>query len=242
MPMILNKTSIVCAILILVSSALVLQYRVIAKAHAENRALHKQIEQLAELVKRNQRPTSEVAPEIKSQEIPKEQFLELLRLRGEVGVLRRQKVDSQQLQFENQRLLDENRQLKAVRNQPVEPDFQFAERGIKKASWTFVGRSEPDATIQSFLWATVQGDISRTLECFTPEAQLALQKKSAGTSEAEIARQLREAFAKVKSFYVLENRMISNDEVILSVALEGASDPKVTLKRIGTEWKIQDGF
>ena len=71
----------------------------------ENQALRLQIDQAAELQADNDRLSNFLAQTKSSQSLPKEQMSELLRLRGEIGTLRRLTNEIGKLQAANERLL-----------------------------------------------------------------------------------------------------------------------------------------
>lgn len=219
-------------------TGLLLESRTTARLQAENDSLRQQIEQLGWLGEENHRLSNQVAQAVQREGLTKEQFQDLLRLRGEVGVLRRQKEEMQELAAENEKLQIENRQLKSPPATPARSEFQFAERGIPKESWTFAGYATPEAAAQSMLWAMAQGDLNTLFGSFTAEYQSIFQDETRGKSEAELAKDLREGFAGVKSYYIVESTILSADEQKLSIAIEGAGDEKLVFKRIGNEWKV----
>jgi len=87
----MTATKLKCAIGALLiagaASTLVMQHQTQERLRLENESLRRQA---AQLKTENENPTSLVVPQNDSKSLPDGQFNELLRLRGEVGVLRRQ--------------------------------------------------------------------------------------------------------------------------------------------------------
>jgi RNA polymerase sigma factor (sigma-70 family) len=81
------------------ATALVVQHQTQIKLRAKNEAL---TQQLAQLKTDNESLSSRLATAGNSKSLPDEQLNELLRLRGEIGVLRRQTNELEKMQGENQ--------------------------------------------------------------------------------------------------------------------------------------------
>jgi hypothetical protein len=84
----------------------------------ENQALRLQIEQGSELQAEHQRLSDLIDQTKSSQTLPKEQMSELIRLRGEVGGLRRLTSEMVKLQADNERLIA------ASKARATNPDLQ----------------------------------------------------------------------------------------------------------------------
>ena len=89
------------AIVIVCAAFLFLQHQAQEKLRADNEAL---AQQLAQLQTDNESISNRLASAGDSKKLPDEQFNELLKLRGEVGVLRQQIIELGKLQEENQQL------------------------------------------------------------------------------------------------------------------------------------------
>ena len=122
----------------------------------DNRALRQQLGQLAGLVAENERLSNLVAQASHSPSLPNDQLKELLRLRGEVGVLRQQSKELETLR-------EENRQARTALESSPKPQSTSPAGGAATAdywprdSWTFAGYASPDAALQSFVWAASKG-------------------------------------------------------------------------------------
>jgi hypothetical protein len=96
------KMGLVVAILTIGAAMLiVIQYEAQIKLRAENESLR---QQLAQLKADNENPSNRAAQTRNSQLLPNDQLNELLRLRGEVGVLRSQLAELKNLRKENHKL------------------------------------------------------------------------------------------------------------------------------------------
>jgi RNA polymerase sigma factor (sigma-70 family) len=126
------KMGAVSAILIVaVVTPIVIQQQSIAKLRRDNRQLTEQ----ASFRAQNETPAANAS-------LPDDRYRELLRLRGEVALLRK---DSQELaRLRSQR--------NAVPADPATPPALTAE------SWADVGLQSPDAALQTFLWAARHDD------------------------------------------------------------------------------------
>jgi RNA polymerase sigma factor (sigma-70 family) len=113
-----------CALAVVGATAtLVVQHQNQAKSHSENAALQ---QQLAQYQADNAALSNQVLAADNSLAISKQQFNELLKLRGEVGRLRQQAAELDRLRAENQ-------QLQALRqNAILQPDNPDAETEQKK--------------------------------------------------------------------------------------------------------------
>jgi outer membrane translocation and assembly module TamA len=103
-----------------VATPLAIQHQSQARLREENEALREQASQLAQVAAENENLSNLVAQTKGSESLSREQMSELLRLRGEVGRLRREGK-------ELQALLAENRQLRTrLTNAPAEVIAQSA--------------------------------------------------------------------------------------------------------------------
>jgi cell division protein FtsB len=108
------KAGLVGAILVACAVFLFLQRQAQEKLRAQNESLQQQI---AQLQTDNENLSNRHAPAIDSKSLSDEQFNELLKLRGEVGLLRQQTNQLGKLREENGRL---HAQVTTAQNQPAE--------------------------------------------------------------------------------------------------------------------------
>ena len=143
------KVSAVSALVVAgVATPLVLQHQTVTRLRQENGALHEQARRANVLRGDNEQLSGQLSDARQGQSLSKAQLSELLRLRGEVGPLRR---DSQELARLRAKQLAE--QAAAAPAQPA-PARDF----IPAAGWANVGAEKPDAAIQTFFWAGKHGE------------------------------------------------------------------------------------
>src|SRR5438309_8551332 len=109
----------------------------------ERKALELQLNQMAELTARNKQLSNLVAKANPPQSLPDEQLRELLRLRGQVGILRQQARELETVREENHQAraaLEGSRAAKATATADYWP----------REAWAFTGYASPDAALQSF--------------------------------------------------------------------------------------------
>ncbi|MEI2726075.1 MAG: sigma-70 family RNA polymerase sigma factor [Verrucomicrobiota bacterium] len=155
---------------------------------------------------------------------------ELLRLRGEIGPLRAQSLELEKLR----KVAAQLDTARTVNSRPVAAALEFP-----RASWAFAGSATPEAACQSSFWALSKGDTNAILNLMTPEEKVVILNNwdsfSMGLSNAPAA------LNDTKGFSILSKQIVSDDEVVLDVRLDGIntnSFQKTTIKRYGSEWKI----
>ena len=118
-----------------------------------------------------------------------------------------------------------------------------------RSSWVFAGYDDPKSTVMTSLWAVREGDSEKIMDCLAPEAQkkveqeLAVKEQAEGKSMSQLlVQQSAEKFSHNTGFRVLNTTTISND--VVAVHLIVPEDFRVEyaflLKKIGSEWKIED--
>jgi hypothetical protein len=115
------KMGLVVAILTIGAAMLiVIQYEAQIKLRAENESL---TQQLIQLRADNENPSNRAAQTRNSQLLPNDQFNELLRLRGEVGVLHKQLAELKDLREENHKpSATTTEQPRSERQELISPD------------------------------------------------------------------------------------------------------------------------
>ena len=149
-----------------------------------NTALRQQLDPMAGLIAEHERLSNLLAQANGSQSLPDERLKELLRLRGEVGVLRQQGKEIEALR-------QENRQARAALESSLKTRNAGAPRAAANAdywprdSWAFAGYASPEASLQTSVWAANTGDVKALLGGMTGEFQEKVQKDLEGKSEVE---------------------------------------------------------
>ena len=207
---------------------------------AENQALREQVDQLSQLAAENQRLSNLVVRAAAAQRLPAAQLSELLRLRGEAGLLRQQVREVEALREANRQA---NAALAASQKaagggrapEPASVDFW------PKDSWQFLGYATPDAALQSQFYAASRGEMKAFLASITGEIQEQVEKDFDGKTEAEMIARMKDETDHFHSVRVLNRETLSNDTAAVTVAMEGLTETenaKLILKRIGNDWKL----
>ena len=206
----------------------------------EHKALEQQLDQMAGLVAENERLAKLVAQASRSQSLTDDRSRELLRLRGEAGVLRRQTKELETLR-------EENRQARAALDSSRKTQNGGAAGAAATAdywprdSWTFVGYGSPDASLQTSIWAANKGDVKALLAGMTGELQQMVQKDLSGKSDSEAAAKAADEVANLKSVRVLNRDVQADDTVVLTAVFEEGDRTEtngLVLKRVGNDWKL----
>jgi len=228
-----TKPNIALAALLVGSGVLlVFQHHTTTRLRENNQAMQQQAEQVARLGEENQRLSNLVAQASNPVSLPEDQLRELLRLRGEVGPLRRQEAEAEKLRAENSRL----GAAQTIPKPAVPAAAALAQDYLPRESWAFVGYGDPDSALQSTFWAWSSGDPKAVLASMAPGQRA---KWGFKTTEEEVAAQLARNTAKAKGLRILNRQVFTN-----GVALFTVSDPdmiqkiRFRFKRIGSEWKF----
>ena len=115
---------------------LAVEHQARLRAGEEYKALEEQADQMAGVIADNERMSNLVAQANRPQSLPDDQSLELLRLRGEAGLLRRQ-----------------TKELETVRNENLQARGSGGATTAgywPRGSWAFAGYASPDAALQTF--------------------------------------------------------------------------------------------
>jgi len=218
-------------------TTLILEHQAQARLREHSRALQQQVKQLA----RQAEGQSNLVIEANAGgSLPEEQFRELLRLRGEVSLLRQQKAEWEKLRAENRHL----RTAAAVQGSGAasQPEKDY----LPKESLAFAGYADPESAMQSSLWAHTTLDGKTILAGFSPNQQaewLKTHKTPEGVA-AQIARcPVGANLSQVKGFRIIDKKVTADDEVLYTVYVEGL-DVKFRhrMKKIGSEWKFDGEF
>lgn len=219
-------------------AVLVWQYAGDASLRDENDRLRQTLTGLKQIVDVS-------APVTADDTLTEEQRAELLKLRDEATELRSRTNQIADLTEANQKLrtsLNEARAPRqAVVSQKKRPEDALPQDIHPKESWAYRGFSTPEATVESTLWAMVNGDKETAMKAFGPDM----------LPEMEKALQSKEMLDEMKKimleFRVLDRQQISPDEMVLTISTTqldsngsnfvNPSDDTV-FKRINGEWKV----
>jgi RNA polymerase sigma factor (sigma-70 family) len=110
---------------------------------------------------------------------------------------------------------------------------------LDKTSFVYGGYRTPDKTMQTMLWAMIEGDSDAYLACCTSEEQARREKAWAGKSKEELSAKGKKELAAVTGVTILEQTNISANEMVLTARLEGTGNTeKMRFTKIGDEWKF----
>jgi RNA polymerase sigma factor (sigma-70 family) len=217
-----------------VAAPLIMESRSQAELRQARAAWKAQGDELTAQVAENERLSNLLAQAADSQQLNSTQSAELLRLRGEVGSLRRQTNQLASLQADNQRL-------RAAASSAATPRATAQDTTshelIQKDAWAFLGYADPESAFQSTVWAMNKGDAKTFLNSLSPEGENF--KHVQDRSESEVAAENKRELEKVTAYKIVDKETVSDNEVILTVFAQGESHlTKFRLQRIGTEWKL----
>jgi hypothetical protein len=210
----------------------------------ENKALREQLDRRGRLAAENERLSNVDAQASRSQSLPDEQLKELLRLRGEVGVLRERAKELEILRQENRQAriaLEYSFGTRSADGTEATASAQYWPRG----SWSFVGYATPEAALQSAVWAASKGDLKALLDSTAGEYHKEIEKDLAGTSESKLSAKFVADTARYKSAHVLNKEVQADDTVVFTTIYYDetrAFPSRVHLKKIGNEWKLSSNF
>ena len=209
---------------------LAVEYQACLRVEREHKALAQQVEQMSQLLAQKRESTDLPG---RTRPAPDPQSLELLRLRGQVGVLH-----DQCKQIENSR--SENRAAHAVLENKGTNSVATADYWPRD-SWSFTGYGSPDAALQSSLWAANNGDLKAMLASTTGDLRKMVEADLAGKSPEEASIKAMDEVINFKSVRVLNRDTQTDDTAVLTVAIEDRSETqtvKMLMKKVGNEWKI----
>lgn len=199
-----------------------------------------QAEQIGQLSAENERFSNVVARSGGSEPLASDQLRELLKLRGQIGLLRQAAGEQARLQAANQQL----RAGLAVSEQEL-AEARAAPNFWPKEQLAFAGYADPEAALKTSLWAMSNGDVKAFIACWAPGpvVSAALEDLRQKT-EAEMAAEgnsLAQNLAPCIGFHIVEKRVKSADEVVYRLSFDGEGKTRsVLLKRVGNEWKLAD--
>jgi hypothetical protein len=144
------KTAAVAALILAgAGTPLVIQHQTVNKLRGENQALTEQREENAALREENQRIADLLSKSKSASARPQSEFLELMRLRGEVGLLRKESQALAKLRAERSG---------QGRSKEEEQKNGTTRTVLRAEEWANVGMDTPDAALQTFFWAARHKD------------------------------------------------------------------------------------
>jgi hypothetical protein len=206
----------------------------------ENKTLRQQMAQMTSLGAENEHLSNLVSEASHSRSGSADQLRELLRLRGEVGVLRRQAKELETLR-------SEKRQSSASMESNLKAQSAEAAGTVASAdywprdAWAFAGYASPDAALQSSFWAANKGDVKTFLGGIEGEILQQVRNDAEGKSEEEMSTKTIAEVASLKSVRILNREARAEDAVVLTaefVEENGTQTNKLLMKKFGNDWKL----
>jgi hypothetical protein len=222
------------AIVIGLAIGVAIEHNARLRVSAEHKALELQLDQMASVIAANAQLSNRVALATTPQSLPDDQSRELLRLRGEVGLLRQQAGELETVRAENRQahtVLESSQAAKAAATADYWP----------RDAWAFTGSASPDAALQTSLWAASSGDLKALTATATCDVLKEMEEEFAGKSETEASTRAMDNVLGIKSVRILNREVQGEDTVVLTAAIESRTDAqtgKLVMKKIGNEWKF----
>ena len=156
---------------------------------------------------------------------------ELLQLRNQVSQLRRRRDELQLVRAEHEQLLQ---QVAARGTNALPPPPNY----IRKTEARLVGYNSPEDTIQSFLYAVRNQDMTNLLQAFTPEAISRL--KWQGTESSESLEKFFQGTRALIGLRIIKHEESTADYIRANIEiLPGLPPNQIGFRLIGGEWKIE---
>jgi hypothetical protein len=229
------KNGLIVAFLIALAILFFLQHQQQEKLRADNAAL---AQQFAQMQTDNESLSNRLAAAGDANSLSDKEHNELLKLRGEVGVLRRQTNELGKLQEENQQL--QAGRTAAQISQTTQPQDALPQ-DISKESLTFAGYATPVAGLQSTFWAANQGDLKIFFSSITPETQNRimdeLKKEGDVNDSAWMRQQLANVTGSMDALHITGETVISGSEIMIDFDAGGKNQHAEMIK-IGNDWKF----
>lgn len=215
----LQKTLVTLGVLAAgVAAPLVIQHNAQIKQRADSQSLREQGEQLAQLTAENERLSNLVVRSSQPASLPASS--EVLRLRGDVGLLRR-----------------ENEALGKLLAQQQKTSGEFT----PSAAWTDAGNATPEAAATTFAWAIKEGNKEKLAEVL-----MFMQDQTNATSAgfvADIAKGFLPLMSEIESSRLVFTENPAPDEMTFwyqSRFKDGHTMMSpLTVKQIGGQWKVK---
>ena len=218
-------TGIIALLAAAAGAGLTAEYRTQARLRQENESLIQQSAALDILAAENTRLSNLLAQVSHSLSTTTQSTKELLRLRGEVGVLRRQ----------NQELAGT---VEGGQRAPIGP--AEAQAFEPSASWTDAGNATPQTAAETFCWAIKAGNAQRLAAVLLPPEG---SDGSTSAPSSEVAKGLEPLLSQIEASRLLVADSPAPDETTLwfQSRLKGGETltSPLTLKRVGNEWKVK---
>lgn len=231
----LQKTIVTATIAVLAGVG-IYESRRATQLREQNRTLQQQQTPLTEQIHllQNERDAATNRLAVLADEMAKTKrnTLELLKLRGEVGLLRQQ----------TNRLGELAQALSTTLSSVNSPGAPLEQTNFPRESWTFAGLATPENALQSYMWAKNRGDVATAFATATPELKQEVKDfYFKDKSDEEISALLIDSAKHQMGIQILKKMEAAEDQVVFQVHIDGERDKSyslVTMKKINDEWKV----
>jgi hypothetical protein len=217
------------------ATPIILQHRDVVELRSQNQSLRSELERINEQPPAgNEQGAAGLHGE--GERTSDEQKRELLRLRGEVGVLRRETNTLAAMLAQNQQVAA---RVKASANPQVGKIPEQSENNFPKESWAFAGYATPEAALKTWTWAMSKGDTKTMIDSLSPEGFEKIGKSIQSISQEELQQQFVKKSQDITGYKILNRENVADDQVILHLSMSGSTNvPPMRLVRIAGEWKV----
>jgi hypothetical protein len=158
---------------------------------------------------------------------------ELLRLRGEVGVLTRRRRELDGVERENERL----RLQFASTPSSNAPGPKLSPGYIRKNQAQMAGYNSPEDTLQTFLWAMANHNYQAILDALSPQAA---QQFATNMPVAQSSNLFHEVDTTLPGLGVVGRKDLPDGGVELTVEMAPGIAQPMRFERLNGQWKIGD--
>ncbi|MFO1488077.1 MAG: sigma-70 family RNA polymerase sigma factor [Verrucomicrobiota bacterium] len=159
---------------------------------------------------------------------------ELLKLRGEVTLLRRE-VKAAKANAANNQAMTDVAPTRAATNQSANSDHP-------KETWNYAGYATPENALQTWTWAMSKNDQQTMLNSLTPESRKQWEQLFASQPEAGVGMK---GLGKIAGYKVVDTGYTSESEAWVAISMTETKPTtttppvmKMLLKKIGAEWRV----
>ena len=205
--------------------------------------LSEQSSRLAELTASNEQLTKQLADAASAGSGGQERS-EILKLRNEIGQLRRAVDEVDKLRSNNSALHTARDQSNPAADANA-PDPATVHAHWEKAQLGFAGYADPMAALQSALWAMSRGDPEKLAGSVTRDAFKKLtregwnDRKSDVEEMADSARDISASLGPAIAFSITTQKPAGDDVAIIGVYFEGEGQTRrIAMKKVDGEWKL----
>ena len=210
-----------------ISTVLVMQHQAQTRLADDNQALRQQIDRLENVVSKT---TNTVGAAVDASSQTKDQLNELLKLRGEVAVLRRQ-LDMEKTQAAQT----------AAASNGVGPSRLPGNGFVARGNMADVGFDTPEAALQTWMHGILTTNYEATMNAMVSQiqAEVAKDPKQKEDFEKSISRGVATTLLGQE---IVAKKILSDDQVELEVLVytDGAA-PEISVQRMkkeGDQWKF----